>query len=387
MRKFILPLSLILFLLSSISAFGAVTFVADSEVKVASGTQISIPMPAGWAVGNVLIACIVKDDDDAITPPAGWIVIQNVNSGTAMRLWTGYRVAEAGDGNQIWTGDSEAYYGVILCYSGNDTSSPIKASGSSTGTTDAPIAPSVAFTDLEAGSLVLQVFGADSNDDPYTVPSQLASHFNDLVNAATGCGGAGGDKSATKGWTSPTGFSDPDNKWSPEADAYDEDVTSNAYHAGILAETWSSYLELTINAISCNAVRFYATYSSTYINQISVDVYYSSGWHTIYTGAFADKEWVEKAIGSTETVTKMRMKFYNNNVSDTYGASLWEADFWEIPIGGDGNTGTATFGMGAAEEWVGVTAVIEAAAAAGITWNTKTITKWNTKTITKFNTK
>ena len=142
-------------------------------------------------------------------------------------------------------------------------------------------------------------------------------------------------------WLSPTGYVDPDNVWIEEVKAYDEDLGLATKYT-IPPTSWSSYLELTIAAISCSKVRFSAYYNASYINQISLDVYYSSGWHNIYEGTYAHRVWVEKEIGSTQTVTAMRVKFYNSGNEDI--AYMYEADFWGVAAGGDFTyTGTGTF--------------------------------------------
>ena len=338
----------------------AVEFVAKTEVKPGDGSSIQISIPTGWSVGDVLIAYIIKDDDDAITPPAGWTVIQNVTGGTAMRLWTGYRIAESGDTNWTWSGDAELYYGVILCYKGN-AAAPVPNSGSATGSDAIPIAPSVAFSELNAGSLVLQVFGADRDRWPFTIPSQLTEKFKDYNSGSGGCGGAGGDKLGD--WISPTGFNDPDTAWANEEKLYDENLTTATDVYTISGGTWTNYIELTHSAITCSKIRF-KEYYSTYIDEVSIDVYYSDAWHNIYEGAKEyTSDFVEKSIGSIQTITAVRFKFYNSD-SSSRSVFFYEVDFYK-PMAGSGNTGTATFAQDASDEWAAVTMVIEAASAAG----------------------
>lgn len=381
MKKYLLPLILIFFLSFPTMVNSAVGYQNKSEVKVDSGTQITIPVPDGFSAGDLLICCITKDDDDAITAPEGWTVIQNVAGDIAMRLWTGYRIAEVGDTEWTWTGDSEAYYGVILRYTEHNTTTPIHASGNQIGTGYDITAPSVAFTDLPVGSKVLQVFGVDKNGWEFTIPTHLTQRFKDYIAGAGGCGGAGGDR--VPEWVSPTGFNDPGGVWSTEEDAYDKNTTSSTL-CSVPAYSWSDYIEFTIDSISCSKVKFYATQHSSYISSISLDVYYSLTWHNIYEGAYADLEWVEKAIGSTQDVTGMRMKFYNAHDS-VFTANLREVSLWNLAT--TGNTGTAIFIQTADEEWVGVTMVIEAESVIGWShkWNTQTISKWNTKEIIKWN--
>ncbi|GAG42945.1 unnamed protein product, partial [marine sediment metagenome] len=66
------------------------------------------------------------------------------------------------------------------------------------------------------------------------------------------------------GWISPTGFVDPNNNWTDEPLAYDEDTGTHALGPSIGVGAWTSFLELTHSAISCNKVRICATGGPTY---------------------------------------------------------------------------------------------------------------------------
>jgi len=110
-------------------------------------------------------------------------------------------------------------------------------------------------------------------------------------------------------WTTPTGHVDAVGEWSDEAYAYNDYL-----HITDFAYTYSEtdYLELTIAALTCSGVRIYCTDHSgiTYFNpDISLDVYYSADWHNIFSGGVAKGKWVEKVIGSTQSVTAARVKF------------------------------------------------------------------------------
>ena len=130
-------------------------------------------------------------------------------------------------------------------------------------------------------------------------------------------------------WVSPTNFNDPDNKWNSETLAYDDNISTGADSPNITARTWSSYVEFNIASISCDKIRYYAFYNAN-INQISVDVYYSGGWHNIYEGIQLNQTWEEKAIGSTQDVTAVRVRFYAKKVDTAY---LYEIEFNEVDSG------------------------------------------------------
>ena len=124
-------------------------------------------------------------------------------------------------------------------------------------------------------------------------------------------------------WQSPTGHTEGD--WGNEANTYDEDTGTSAT-ISVSAYSWSEDLELTIDALYCDKVRFWAYYSGTYINSIDLDVYYDGSYHDVYEGTYADREWIEKSLGSTYSVTKVLIKFYND-YSSSKTAYIYEFDF------------------------------------------------------------
>lgn len=248
------------------------------------------------------------------------------------------------------------------------------------------------LSELTAGSMVFQCFGCDDDDDPYTMAPGLTSRFN--TTQVSDVGGAGGDMSSLLEWISPTGFVDSGGTWTNEDEIYDDDTGANSYGGtNIPTESWSDYVELTHSGISCLRVRFWATWRSPGVSIISLDVYYSAGWHNIYEGDYIHREWVEKEIGSVQTVTAMQAKFYNSSDAAPWDHEFYEADFGKLgaagTLEGTGETGIATFAMSADEQWVAATVVIEAGEIVD-GWegpfNTKTISKWNTKELSKWNT-
>ena len=128
-------------------------------------------------------------------------------------------------------------------------------------------------------------------------------------------------------WVSPTGHVDPDNAWVNEAYAYDDDTSTPARRTNTPADTYTEYLELTVAALDCDKVRFY--YISTiagYDGTIDIDVYYSAGWHAVYTGVAADRTWVEKTLGGLYSVTKARIRIHNVYIGGA-AMSFYEFDF------------------------------------------------------------
>jgi len=123
----------------------------------------------------------------------------------------------------------------------------------------------------------------------------------------------------------PTGYNDPDSKWIYEISVYDNDVETYAY-TEIELLSWGSFLELNIDSILCNKIRFFADPLSEYITEIDIDVYYDGAWHNVYEGTFADKIWEEKSLSGNYSITKARIRFYNS-YSSSLGAHLCEFNF------------------------------------------------------------
>jgi len=129
-------------------------------------------------------------------------------------------------------------------------------------------------------------------------------------------------------YISPTGYVDSTGSWVNGQYAYDGNVHSGAVtHAPPYG--WTNYLELTINAIYCSKIEFAGVYDGVNgINKVDIDLYYDGAWHDLYEGSFLTSTLIEKSIGSTEYVTAMRIRYYNNG-SNPMGAAVWEAYFYE----------------------------------------------------------
>lgn len=129
-------------------------------------------------------------------------------------------------------------------------------------------------------------------------------------------------------WVSPTGFNDPEGKWSNELYAYDGNRDTRTKSL-VLGGGWSSYLELTHAAINCNKVRFFV--GKSFNDFISIDVYYENAWHNIYEGSFDYSTWEEKAIPEgIKSVTKARVRFYEDQSVTRFPAYLAEFEFWDV---------------------------------------------------------
>lgn len=155
------------------------------------------------------------------------------------------------------------------------------------------------------------------------IKSQLATSSGDLQMLL--CSAAG--------WTSPTGGSGTN--WTYPERAYDDQVGSGsstaAYRLSIPAQTWSEYLELTHAGVSGIQLRYHVNADTdSDITKIDIDIYHDSAWHDVYEGSFTENEWITKALPDAsvlKTITKVRIRFWNNHASSAKSAYLTEFDF------------------------------------------------------------
>ena len=131
---------------------------------------------------------------------------------------------------------------------------------------------------------------------------------------------------AADSWITPDGHEETD--FDAEENAYDDDLDTYAYDWVADGDT-SPWIILTYSyTIECTKVRGYFSRGSPSCSDIEVDVYYDDAWTNIYDDEFDVGQWEEYPIGSTEYVTKVRMRFKDDG--SLYGSSIWvrEVDFW-----------------------------------------------------------
>jgi len=152
---------------------------------------------------------------------------------------------------------------------------------------------------------------------------------------------------AAENKVSPTGNNDPAAAWANEALAYDGDVGTGAdLTTAAGTNSWSEWIELTHDKISCFAVRVYALSDDDWI-RIDVDVEVAAAWQDVYEGSYDSLAWNRYDIPSgTVEATKIRVRFFNDDDSstETETALLREVDFiTDVP-----NPDAITFGTGTA---------------------------------------
>ena len=394
MKKILWITFLILFL-SSADAFATLpVYQSFNEGKCEEATSVVVNKPSGVVEGDLMIAFCSTDGytETHTAPSASWnkIIKDVANGGSTFSIW--YKIADASEpSTYTFSNDSnEEFYAWIIRITGHSATSPIhKISFLDSGGDNSSQARCPVLTTDHDDCLIIRAFSADDGD--ISVDSGWESATNITVDkSSTSAGECSGGcawenkataglistedctftsaeqwtaitiaiRSSSAGWVTPTGFVDSGDNWTNEQKVYDGSITTSSNNS-LAAGSWSSYLELTVPEVTnCTKMRFYAHYNASSINSISIDLYYNSQWNNIYEGAYTSMTWVEKAIGSTQAVTSMRVKFYNTSGTN-YNVSFYEAHFWD-----DGPPESAL----------------------SIKWNTKTLVYFDTKSVNKWNT-
>lgn len=132
-------------------------------------------------------------------------------------------------------------------------------------------------------------------------------------------------------WITPTG--EVLNGWSGHGLAWDDDTgTSSSYDAA--PATWTPYLELTHAALNCDKIQIWINTEKDSMTSVEVDVFYSGSYHNIYRGAPTLGSFAEYTIGSTESVTAIRIKCLNSHAVQARFQYVHEADFNEVVASG-----------------------------------------------------
>ncbi|MBZ0113640.1 MAG: hypothetical protein K8J08_14340, partial [Thermoanaerobaculia bacterium] len=163
----------------------------DTDVAGLGVGLITVPIPGPpCAAGDLLLAVIATDGNQNINQPIGWSTVdQGSASGDAARLEVFSRIAtglEIGGSQAFtWPGLLVQAAGGVLCYGGVDAVTPVNASNSDTGTSNAPTAPSV--TPTVANTRIVRFYAADDGDLAGTpFPASHTGRFN--IESSTGGG-------------------------------------------------------------------------------------------------------------------------------------------------------------------------------------------------------
>ena len=192
--------------LPSVTASSAVDMGAGGN-----GTTFVLTRPGAWISGKTAEVGIYKENNAAITPPSGWVLVDSFNSGSNFWCYTYRKVlggSEPSTYTWSWTG-SVWREGGGFCLDNTDQTTPEdaatpvhQANAASTTTTVPAITPVTSNTLLVAWGFIF-------NDETWTPASGLSRATSNVIRAYCGAvetGPAAGVSSGTNTFTTIGSF-------------------------------------------------------------------------------------------------------------------------------------------------------------------------------------
>jgi hypothetical protein len=172
-----------------------------SATRDASSTA-SLTKPTGALAGDLMVISLSWDaSGSALTAPAGWTAIATNIGNTSMKAAAYYRVVQAGDTSWTWTFTGAPSVGwVVQTFSGEDTTTPIDATGTTSTNTGAATIVANAVTVVTSQAIELIANGAWNGSTVFSATgftalnngaaaNQPASLLYNLTGKATGSTG------------------------------------------------------------------------------------------------------------------------------------------------------------------------------------------------------
>jgi hypothetical protein len=148
------------------------TFRASGFAAQDQNANIQLNLPVGWQVGDLLLATVEQKDNDVVSLPAGWTLLNADNGSASHRASIWWKWAQAGEPSAVVTHSGNCIVGFMTAFYNIDATSPFDITNSWTYQT---------ATDQDAGagavttvtSNTLPVFTAHIADNPssWTTPS------------------------------------------------------------------------------------------------------------------------------------------------------------------------------------------------------------------------
>ena len=166
--------------------------------RSADDTSLTISTPAGTSEDDLLIAAVITDASETISPPGGqdWTLIDHGTGAGQVTLGVWWKLAQASESpsHQFTWSSSEQSYGFIMRFTGHNTTNPINDS-SAIGGSNISYPPSPAVTTTVPDCLILRIGGFD-DDDVVIGSTGLSGHTDitmDESNTGSGtCSGGAG---------------------------------------------------------------------------------------------------------------------------------------------------------------------------------------------------
>jgi len=153
------------------------SYIAAGAIQ--TGASATVPVPAGYAAGDLLVICLSSFSALSSTP-TGWTAISGGNNAYAF-----YKFAGASESSVTLAGGSTTSTVVMLCYRGvlsADTSAAYAGTTATTVSTNTQ-------TTTAADDLVISVFGCSATvNNTITAPGSTTSRINQSAFISTNNG-------------------------------------------------------------------------------------------------------------------------------------------------------------------------------------------------------
>lgn len=171
-----------------------------------SSNSVQVTVPTGTVNGDLLLALIYFNDSTVnITAPAGWTIVDSINTTITAKAILYSRIALSEPANYTWNFDLTARnHGLMTAYSGANTVSPINAHGVQGNDLGSNcIAPSI--TTVVDNCLLVFLGQMDSSlSTTWTAPAGMTERFDanevsssEVADVVLASAGASGTKTAT----------------------------------------------------------------------------------------------------------------------------------------------------------------------------------------------
>jgi hypothetical protein len=175
-------------------AFGA----AGTLAAQTTGTTITPALPAGLAVGNLIISVAAVKNNSTLTWPAGWTKVNQTNSGASWTVAWAWRINITGvTAPAITIGTSAAATAQCWSYTGQDQFNPIGALGTVTALATSPHT-STAISTTRANSFAIYIDACSANT-VLTAPSGYTQNVGNGSATSVTANAAGSKTVATQG--------------------------------------------------------------------------------------------------------------------------------------------------------------------------------------------
>jgi hypothetical protein len=165
--------------------FGASDIFFVGAGAVQTGNNPTVPVPAGYAAGDLLVIACSGPDVDGSPPPSGYTsFIEDVDTGRGLRCF--YKVSTASESDPEPSNLGGTAVSVVLCYRGINATPFDVDTAVTFGSSTSPA--TISLTTASAYELVISFYGWAENTATITAPASTTERINQSSDTGTNCG-------------------------------------------------------------------------------------------------------------------------------------------------------------------------------------------------------